>query len=206
MADLLPEAQANGDAPSTQTKDPGIEPAAQAQPQPMLPGGEPEQPEQVNEQLIEEIKQKILAINPDIFKGVIQELADLVEDFKANLPVFEMLQYTQPDAYNNLLSIMGTLSTLAQLMLQNGDLPTDQSVVSEAAEQEIVNNVQQQGMDTGGGGGDDEGMKKKRTTYPIGTILNNGANGRPRIKTADGWKYVSAGMNAGVGRQKTNFD
>ena len=110
-------------------------------------------------------------------------MADLIEDFKTNMPTFEMLQYTMPDAYNNLLSIMGTLSTLAQLMLQNGDLPTDQSVVSQAAEQEIVNNVEQQGVDTGGG--DDEGMKKKRTTYPIGTILNNGANGRPRIKTAE---------------------
>lgn len=203
MADLN-EAQTNGDSPS-QGNDPGVAPPPQQGAEksllPIDPRGEGEK---ANHQLLDEIKQKILAINPLIFKGVIEELADLIDDFKQNMPTYEMLQFTMPDAYNNLLSIMGTLSTLAQLMMQNGDLPTDQSVVSVAANDAIMQNVDQ----AGGGSGspkDDEGLKKKRQTYPVGTIMNNGANGKPRIKTADGWRYVSAGLGASVGRQKNKI-
>ncbi len=164
----------------------------------------PQYKEMINEKLIAEIEDKITQIDPKIFQGIVAELAELMEEFKGNLSQLQMLQFTSPDAYNNILSIFQTLTTLAQIMLVNGDLPTDQDVVSQQVAQQIqdVAGAQSQEQPSSGGGEQGDDGVDGRNTAPIGTIKWVNVNGtmRPRVKTADGWKYATSGFGGSAGR------
>lgn len=183
----------NGQSPQNEE---GIEPAATTQsvePQPM---GEQTYEEKVNNELNQAIKDDIMLVDPKIFEGVVQDLAQLLQEFKDQLPVFQLLQFTNPEAYQNLLKIVNTMTTLSQLMIQNGDLPTDHDVVSQQVQQDIVQNMQGQEQESGSSGGNEDAAKVSRTV-PVGTLRPNGANGRMRIKGSDGqWHYVGKGLTS----------
>lgn len=195
------EADVNGDSAQNQN---GVEPPDQEQqPQQMHPMGEKTYEEQVNHELNEAIKDDIRAVDPKVFEGVVEDLAQLMQEFKDQLPVYELLQFTNPDAYQGILKIVNTLTILSQLMLQNGDLPTDHDVVSQQMQEEIVQDVQAQGQEDGGGAANQDAAKTS-TAVPIGSIRYNGVGGRPRIKTANGWKYVTKGLSGGSGAAPAN--
>ncbi len=117
-----------------------------------------------------------------------------------------MLQFTSPDTYNNILGIFQTLTTLAQIMLINGDLPTDSDVVSQQVGQQIQDVAGAQASADGSTvGSDDDSGQDGRGTVPIGTIkwVNTNGTMRPRVKTADGWKYATSGFGGSAGRPAT---
>ena len=157
-------------------------------------------PAQINEQLLDEIHHQITKIDPKIFQGVVQEIAELIEEFKGNLPQFQMLQFTAPDAYNNLITIVNTLAQLAQLMLLNGDLPTDQDVVSKEVAQDIQGAAAER-ADASGAVKEEEPTKPSREV-PIGTRKTVMQNGVPkvRVKTPEGWKYAQTGYGGQRGQ------
>ncbi len=193
-------AETNGTVPGTQD---GVQQMPSEQPASNI--DLPQYKEIINEKLIAEIEDKITQIDPKIFQGIVAELAELMEEFKGNLAQLQMLQFTSPDAYNNILSIFQTLTTLAQIMLVNGDLPTDSDVVSQQVSQQIqdVASAQATGADAGATQ-EDDGVDG-RNTAPIGTIKWVNVNGtmRPRVKTAEGWKYATSGFGGSAGRPAT---
>lgn len=187
--------EANGQVPSV--KD-GVQPAPGAQESPNIDLAQYK--EIINEKLIDEIQDKITQIDPAIFQGVVAELAELMESFKGNLAQLQVLQFTSPDAYNNILAIFQTLTTLAQIMLMNGDLPSDSDVVSQANAQQIQ---QVAGQQASSGPADDENDGPDgRGVVPIGTIkyVRVGNVMRARRKESDGWHYVSSGIGGSPGR------
>lgn len=190
------DAQVNGEVPGV--KD-GVQQA------PGMEGEQnidlPQYKEIINHKLLDEINDKITQIDPRIFQGIVAELAELIETFKGNLSQLQMLQFTAPDTYNCLLSIFQTLTTLAQIMLINGDLPTDSDVVS----QQVAQQIQQVagGQAESGGGGEEDNAPDGRNVVPPGTIKYVNVNGvmRARRKGEDGqWKYVSSGIGGSPGR------
>lgn len=196
-----PNAEINGQKPGV--KDGVQQPSGE---QPVSNIDLPQYKEIINEQLIAEIEDKITQIDPKIFQGIVAELAELMEEFKGNLSQLQMLQFTSPDTYNNILSIFQTLTTLAQIMLINGDLPTDSDVVSQQVAQQIQEVAGSQSGESGSGAPEEgEGGPDGRNTAPIGTIKWVNVNGtmRPRVKTADGWKYATSGFGGSAGRPST---
>jgi len=195
-------AEQNGDVPGVAN---GVQQAPEGQEPTNI--DLPQYKEIINEKLIAEIEDKITQIDPKIFQGIVAELAELMEEFKGNLSQLQMLQFTSPDTYNNILGIFQTLTTLAQIMLVNGDLPTDSDVVSQQVAQQIQDVAGQQASGDSapeGGGESDDGVDG-RGTAPIGTIKWVNVNGtmRPRVKTADGWKYATSGFGGSAGRPAT---
>ncbi len=165
---------------------------AQQPPAPM-PMGEVTREIQINHELNQEIKDEIKLVKPEVFEGIVEELAQLLQEFKEQLPVFQLLQFTNPEAYQSVLNIVNTLTMLSQLMIQNGDLPTDHDVVSQQTEQDLSQNMQAQGQDDGGDMVGENQQTKSSRSLPIGSVRNNGSGNRARIKTETGWKYISSG-------------
>jgi len=192
-------AESNGDVPGVQD---GVQQMPDDQAGAVNNIDLPQYKEIINEKLISEIEDKITQIDPQIFEGIVAELAELLEEFKGNLSQLQMLQFTSPDAYNNILQIMQTLTTLAQIMLINGDLPTDQDVVSQQVSQQIQDVAQSQQASVAPGGGEEQKVGDGRGTVPIGTIkwVNQGGKMRPRVKTSEGWKYATQGFGGSAGR------
>lgn len=196
-------AESNGDVPGVQD---GVQQMPEEQAGAVNNIDLPQYKEIINEKLISEIEDKITQIDPQIFEGIVAELAELLEAFKGNLSQLQMLQFTSPDTYNNILQIMQTLTTLAQIMLINGDLPDDQDVVSRRVAQQIQGVAQEQAS-APSGGGEEQKVGDGRGTVPPGTIKYvKTANGvmRARRKGEDGkWHYVSSGIGGQPGRPAT---
>lgn len=195
-----PNAETNGDVPGVQD---GVQQTQSTSETNVI--DLPQYKEIINEKLIAEIEDKITKIDPKVFQGIVAELADLIEQFKGNLAQLQMLQFTAPDTYNNILSIFQTLTTLAQIMLVNGDLPTDSDVVSQQVAQQIQDVAQQQASSPEGGGGEQDDGVDGRNVAPVGTVKWVNVNGtmRPRVKTAEGWKYATSGFGGSPGKPAT---
>ncbi len=199
---------ATGDPNSVENGQAGAAPAGVQAPSDD-PNGLPEvglpqyNPAQINEQLLDEIHHQITRIDKDVFKGVVEELAQLITEFRSNLSQFDNMQFTAPNAYSNLLEIVQCLTQLAQLMVLDGQLPADHDVVSDAVAQDIQSVASDQ-ADSGGAPAEEDDAPSQRKTAQVGEIRIVMQNGVPkkRRKMEDGsWAYVNSGLGGQAGRQ-----
>jgi len=83
----------------------------------------------------------IKKLNVYDFKDKVSDIETVLNNFKNHLSAFEMIQVTNPNAYESLLELASCMINLAQILLENGVLKTDKEVEKD---QELKEEIQTQ--------------------------------------------------------------
>lgn len=89
--------------------------------------------EPIDPQLGEQNEVKTQQLDPALFQDLISSVETAVGNFKNYLPLFEMMQATNPKAYEAIIDIVNVVMTLASTLLQHNILQTDQKVAMDNA-------------------------------------------------------------------------
>lgn len=79
------------------------------------------------EQLKELVPDNIVKKNILLSNQVINEIQNILLNFKSHLSAFEIMQATNPDAYEALTQIIMVMISLSQIMIESGQLKNSSS-------------------------------------------------------------------------------
>lgn len=97
--------------------------------------------EQFKEPVLDNISnaENIVKKNTLLSSQVINEIQNILLNFKSHLSAFEIMQATNPDAYEALTQIIMVMISLSQIMIESGQLKDNSSSELETNQENISN-------------------------------------------------------------------
>jgi len=74
---------------------------------------------------------KVEKIDPKLFESLVNDISTVLGNFQNSLPAFEIMEATNPKAYEAIIDVIVCMINLSQILLENGSLKTDQEVAAE---------------------------------------------------------------------------
>lgn len=144
-----------------------------------------------------ELKETLFGIDPYQFKLALNDLSQILSNFKHQSAAFDMVANQNPDAYQSMLSVVQATSALATMMIESGLIePEDQASIM--ASEDIQAGLAEQNAGESDGE-ENNPYKKKGKGVPVGTVRYVTINNRrlARIKGQDGkWHFMNRGQIA----------